>query len=176
MRTLLVAIFLAASSLAHAGQTLVGVGANMNFQLSTSGREYQIATPFALRAGYRFSFMDVIGEYSYIKSSSGTDMVSIAQSNHEFLLWGRKTFALTKVIRPFGALAAGTHYQVVTTKFASKSEDDPGVFELEAAAAGGFELRFGPHISWTFEGRATTAEAYSPNPLLGLASYLNVLF
>jgi|GEM_PF-6021034 len=176
MRNLLFIAALLVSNFAFAGQPLFGVGANMNFQMATSGREYQVATPFAIRAGYRFSFLDVIGEYSYIKSSSGTEMVSVSQSNNEFLLWGRKSFFVSRTFKPFAAAGLGSHYQVVTTKFGSQAEEDPGVFEVVGSLAAGFEVSFGSHVSWTFEGRGTEAESYSPNPLLGVASYLNVFF
>ena len=176
MKFLFVFLLTVSSSLAFAGQVLVGAGANMNFQMATSGRSYEMKTPIALRAGYRFSFMDVITEYSYLKSSSGNDLVSIEQANHELLVWGRKTFGLTRVFLPLVALGAGGHQTNVSTRFGSQTQSEAGSVEPVGAAAGGFEIRIGQNTSWTLEGRATFADAYSPNPLLGLASYLYVLF
>ncbi len=175
MRGVLVFALLMAASLAHAGSALVSMGANVNFQMATSGRSYDVATPFAVRLGYRFAFADLIGEYSYVKSSSGTEMVSIAQSNHEMILWGRKRFPLTSRLRPFVAVGAGLHVQTVSTRFGSSSEDESGTSPL-AASAGGIELKLTPRLALSVEGRGTLAEGYSPKPLLGLASYLSFVF
>ena len=54
---------------------VVAIGANVAFRLATNGREYEAQAPLAVRAGYRFSFAELLGEYSYVRSSSGTDMV-----------------------------------------------------------------------------------------------------
>jgi opacity protein-like surface antigen len=160
---------------AEAGSVMGAFGANVNFQLSTSGRSYEVAAPLAVRAGYRFSVLDVIGEYSYVRSSSGTDMVSIAQSNHEFLLWARKRFRLTPRLRPFIALGAGAHLQIVSTRFGSANEEEKGL-DAEAAAAGGVEFKITRALAISAEGRATLGEGYSPNPMLSLASYISFLF
>ena len=154
---------------------LIAIGANMNFQLSTSGRTYDIQAPIAARAGYRFTFADLFVEYSYVRSSSGTEMVSIAQTNHELLAWVRKRFLLTPRFRPFVAIGAGAHLEVVSTRFGSSFDEESGV-DPEASGAAGLEFKITPALAFSAEGRATLGDGYSPNPMLSLASYLSFTF
>jgi hypothetical protein len=174
VKRLFVLVFILFAHNVHASP-MIAIGTNANFQLATSGRAYEVQTPLAARVGYRFSFADLFAEYSYVHSSTGTDMVSIAQTNHELLIWLRKRFLLTARFRPFVALGGGAHLQVVTTRFGSSANEDSGV-DPEVAGSGGLEFKITPSIALSAEGRATLGEGYSPDPMLSLASYLSFTF
>jgi hypothetical protein len=163
VKRLFVLVFILFAHNVHASP-MIAIGTNANFQLATSGRAYEVQTPLAARV-----------EYSYVHSSTGTDMVSIAQTNHELLIWLRKRFLLTARFRPFVALGGGAHLQVVTTRFGSSANEDSGV-DPEVAGSGGLEFKITPSIALSAEGRATLGEGYSPDPMLSLASYLSFTF
>jgi hypothetical protein len=174
---MLFALFiLACGSFACAGEVVGAVGTNLNLQLASNGRTYQTTAPLSVRAGYRFSFADILAEYSYIHSSTGADVVSISQSNQEFLFWIRKGDPTAHKFIPFIAAGAGAHYQIVETRFNNQTDRIPGTLEAMAALAAGVELRIYRGLALTLEARATAAEGYAPNPLLGLGSYLNFEF
>jgi hypothetical protein len=164
------------SSFACANQVLGAVGTTVNDQLSSNGKSDEATAPFSVRAGYRFKSVDVFGEFSFVKSSTGTDMVSIAQTNQEFLLWVRMSDPTAPNWKPFVALGAGAHLQSVSTRFGNQTETSAGGFEPLGAAAAGLEIRIVKMIEITLEGRATAAESYTPNPLFGFGGYLNFLF
>lgn len=157
-------------------EVMGGVGTNLNYQLSSNGRTYEAIRPLSFRVGVRFSFADIYGEYSYAaKASAGSGTVEVGSMNHEFLAWVRKGDPTARLIKPFIALGVGTHYEVVTTKFAGDTSKDNGVMELLGAVAGGVQIRIMKNIEFSLEGRASFAESYSPNPAFGVGGYLNLL-
>lgn len=156
-------------------QSITSVGTTLNYQLASNGRTYETRQPISFRAGYRFQWADVFGEYSYVKSATGTDLVSIGLQSHEFLVWIRKFDPTAYTFKPYVALGAGAHYDVVSTRFAQDTSRDPGEFEVLAAAVGGLQIRLSRNVEFSFEGRASAAPSYRPNPILGVSSYFNLL-
>lgn len=174
MRVIVLALLI--SSSAFASQFIGGAGAVVTYNTSTSGRQYDAQTPLSVRVGWRFDFADVFAEYSFVQKQTGTDQISIGSSNQEFIAWIRKGDPTARTFVPFIALGAGAHYQITSTRFESQTQTEPGIFEPLAAADAGLEVRFSHAVELSIEGRATTAAGYAPNPLFGLASYLNLLF
>lgn len=173
---ILATLVISGASRASANSVIGSVGTTINYQLSSNGKNYEATAPFAVRGGYRFHFADLFAEYSNVRSSTGTDMVSIAQSNQELLFWIRRSDPTAPNWKPFIALGAGAHLQTVTTRFGGQRESDPGAFEPVGAVATGIEIRILKMVELTFEGRATTAASYTPNPLFGFGGFLSFLF
>lgn len=158
-------------------RTLLSLGANLTYQTQTSGQSYDMVTPLAVRAGYRFKFLDVYGEYSYAQApSDGTEMIQVRSASHEFLVWARKSFALSRFVKPFGALALGVQRQDVSTSYKGEVSRDSG--QLNGAAAAAVGLLFRPHryFEFSLEGKVTASETQAPNPRFGVAGFAGFVF
>ena len=173
---LLLMLFIGGFGSQSRSEVLGSIGTNINYQLTANGRTFEKSQPFSLRAGYRFNWADIYAEYSYVNSTTASGSVSIALANYEFLGWIRKSFRTGWIIEPFVGAGLGTHYQVVTTQFAQQSSRDAGEFELAAAAASGLIVRLSKNIEVSLEGRASFAQAYTPNPMFGFGGYFSLLF
>jgi hypothetical protein len=161
-----------AGSLAHAG-ALGSVGTAVSYSLDTSGRNYEADAPVSVRGGYRFKFADLYAEASvFSKKSDGTDMIAVASRNIEFLLWGRKSFSLTKSFALYGALGFGGHQETIATVYGDDAYRDEGQVEAVGAMASGLQWKISRVIEASIEARLSAAESYSPSPRFGLGAFI----
>jgi hypothetical protein len=157
-------------------EPLAALGTSMTFETATDGHTIQTHTPFSVRGGYRFDFLDTFFEYSQFRASEGNRAVFVSREHEEWLLWGRHVFRSDWIISPFAAAGIGLEQETVETDFGPEVSKDTGEVDTLAALAFGVRGIVVRKLELGLEMRASFSATHQPNPILGFGATAGWIF